>query len=69
MSPRPSRGDDIKAFQVRLSFSLIKQVKHQAIEEGISFSVLVERALLQYFVEGRASSRQTQSEKQNSQPL
>ena len=50
MSPRPSRGPDIKPFQARLPGSLIKQIKHQAVEEETSLSVLVEKALLEYLV-------------------
>ncbi len=51
MSPRPNRGHDIKPLQLRLPEPLIRQIKHQAIEESTTVSVLAEKALLHYLLQ------------------
>ena len=51
--------DDVKQFNVYLPIGLIKQLKHHAIESGLSLSALVAAALHDYLDDSRPTRRQS----------
>lgn len=53
-----SNGESAKTqFNVYLPPELIRRIKHQAIDEGVSLSALVELAMSDYLQRNRKASR------------
>ncbi len=57
MNPRPKRGQDVRPLQLRLPASLIKELRHHAVEAEKSLSTLAEEAFSQYLAKVRTERK------------
>ena len=55
--------EDVKQFNVYLPVGLIKQIKHHAIESGMSLSALVATAMQAYLNDARPTHRKSTERK------